>query len=130
MAVNPVTLKVQDFVDREVIKLDYSFEQATDTEGQITGIPRGGKVTIRVKALNDGNNQLSQWMLNPTDPRDMTIEFNKTTDGSKMKEIKATGAYCINYKEDWQDGEQHYEEITIVCQTLDNGGVQYENPWK
>ena len=49
--VTPVTLKVKDFADREVIMIDYKFDQATDREGQISGIPRGGRVTIRVKAI-------------------------------------------------------------------------------
>jgi hypothetical protein len=32
--------------------------------------------------------------------------------------------------EKWEDGEQHYEEIEIVCQKLENGPVAYDNPWK
>ena len=71
--VTPVKLEVKDFEEREVILVDYKFNQSTDVEGQISGIPRGGKVTIRVKAMNDGNNQLLQWMLAPNDPRDMKV---------------------------------------------------------
>ena len=110
--VTPVTLEVKDFEKREVMMIDYKFDQATDREGQIAGIPRGGKVNIRVKAMNDGNNQLLQWMLNT------------------MKELKGTGCYCINYKEKWEDGEEHFEEMEIVCQKLENGPVAFENPWK
>ena len=128
--VTPVSLQVKDFEQREVILVDYKFEQTTDREGQISGIPRGGRVTIRVKAMNDGNNQLLQWMLSPNDPRDMTITFFNTVDGSTMKELKGTGCYCINYIEKWEDGEEHYEEIEVVCQKLENGPVAFENPWK
>ena len=56
--VTPVTLTIDGFAEREVMMVDYKFDQATDREGQIAGIPRGGKVTVRVKAMNDGNNQL------------------------------------------------------------------------
>ena len=49
--VTPVTLEVKDFEKREVMMIDYKFDQATDREGQIAGIPRGGKVNIRVKAM-------------------------------------------------------------------------------
>ena len=49
--VTPVTLEVKDFAAREVILVDYKFNQATDREGQISGIPRGGRVNIRVKAI-------------------------------------------------------------------------------
>ena len=37
--VTPVTLEVKDFKAREVILVDYKFNQATDREGQISGIP-------------------------------------------------------------------------------------------
>jgi hypothetical protein len=56
-------------------------------------------VTIRVKAMNDGNNQLLQWMLAPNDPRDFTVTYYNTVDGSTMKELKGTACYCVNYKE-------------------------------
>ena len=47
--VTPVVLKVKDFAEREVMLVDYKFNQATDTEGQVAGIVRGGQITIRVK---------------------------------------------------------------------------------
>ena len=126
----PVILKVKDFENREVLMVDYKFNQATDREGQIAGIPRGGRLKVRVKAMNDGNSQLLQWMLAPNDPRDFTITFQNTVDGSTMKELKGTGCYCVKYKEYWADGEEHYEDIEIVCQKLENGSVGFENPWK
>ena len=128
--VTPVQLAVQDFEPREVILVDYAFTQATDIEGQIAGIPRGGRITIRVKAMNDGNNQLLQWMLAPNDPRDLKVTFSDTIDGTTMKEIEGKGCYCIHYVEKWEDGEQHFEEMQIVCQELKNGPVSFENPWK
>ena len=128
--VTPVQLAVQDFEPGEVILVDYAFTQATDIEGQIAGIPRGGRITIRVKAMNDGNNQLLQWMLAPNDPRDLKVTFSNTIDGTTMKEIEGKGCYCIHYVEKWEDGEQHFEEMQIVCQELKNGPVSFENPWK
>ena len=128
--VTPVQLAVQDFEPREVILVDYAFTQATDIEGQIAGIPRGGRITIRVKAMNDGNNQLLQWMLAPNDPRDLKVTFSNTIDGTTMKEIEGKGCYCIHYVEKWEAGEQHFEEMQIVCQELKNGPVSFENPWK
>ena len=107
-----------------------TFAPATDREGQIAGIPRGGRITIRVKAMNDGNSQMLQWMLAPNDPRDFTCTFYNTVDGNTMKQLKGTGCYCIHYKEMWEDGQEHYEEMEIVCQKLENGPVAYENPWK
>ena len=128
--ITPVQLSVQDFETREVMMIDYKFDQATDREGQLAGIPRGGKITIRVKAMNDGNNQLLQWMLAPNDPRDLKVTFCNTIDGSTMKELQGKGCYCIHYVEKWEDGQQHFEEFQIVCQVLQNGPVSFENPWK
>ena len=73
--VTPVTLAIDGFQEREVMMVDYKFDQATDREGQISGIPRGGRVTIRVKALNDGNNELIAWMLDPTSPKNVSVKF-------------------------------------------------------
>jgi len=128
--VTPVLMEVKDFAPREVLMVDYKFTQATDREGQIAGLPRGGIITVRVKALNDGNAQLMQWILNPTDPRDVNIKFQNTIDGKDMKTLKGTACYCIHYKEYWADNEEHYEEVNIVCQKLENGPVVYDNPWK
>ena len=127
--VTPVTLEVKDFAKRQVLMVDYKFDQATDREGQIAGIPRGGHVHIRVKALNDGSSELLQWMIAPNDPRDFKITFFNTVNGSTMKELKGTGCYCVHYQEKWEDGEEHYEEMDIVCQKLENGSVPFDNPW-
>ncbi len=128
--VTPVKLEVKDFEAREVIAVDYKFDQAVDLEGQIAGIPRGGRIMIRVKAMNDGNNQLLQWMLAPNDPRDFKITFISTVDGATMKAIEGNGCYCVKYVEKWEEGEEHFEEIEVVCQTLKNGPVEFNNPWK
>ena len=100
--VTPVVLAIDGFAEREVMMVDYKFDQATDTEGQIAGIPRGGKVTIRVKALNDGNNELIAWMLDPTSPKNVSVKFVNTVDGAAMKELKGTNCYCIDYIEKWE----------------------------
>ena len=126
----PVLLEIKDFEPREVIAVDYNFNQTVDREGQISGIPRGGVINVKVKAFNDGNNQLLQWMLATDDPRDIKITFNNTVDGSVMKTLEGKGCYCIDYIEKWEDGEEHFENLQIVCQELDNGPVAFVNPWK
>ena len=127
--VTPVVLEVKDFEPREVMMVDYKFDQATDREGQIAGIPRGGKLTVRVKAMNDGNNQLIAWMLDPTSPKNVSVKFVNTVDGAAMKELKGTNCYCIDYVEKWEDKMGHFEEITITCKKIEFGNVVYENDW-
>ena len=58
MAKTPVSMKIDGYKDREVMMVNYEFEQETDVEGQMSGIPRGGKIQVRVKALNDGTPDL------------------------------------------------------------------------
>ena len=126
---NPVTFKVDGFKDREVMMVDYKFDQAIDIEGQIAGIPRGGRISVRVKAMNDGNSELLNWMISPHLAKSGSIEFLKTTDGSSMKEIKFSDAYCIDFTEHWEDKLGHWEELKLSCRKIENGPVNYELPW-
>ena len=129
MAKNPVELKVDGYQDREVMLVNYSFNQATDTEGQMTGIPRGGRITVRVKALNDGNPDMLKWMTSPNLGKNGSVEFNETKTGNLMKKIEFKDGYCIDFVEHWEDKAGHWEEITISCRALSVGPVTYENAW-
>lgn len=128
--ITPVKLKIDDFAEREVMSVDYVFDRKTDLEGQLAGITRGGKIAIRVKALNDGNAQLLGWMLNPTEPKNITLEFTNTVDDKKEKDIQGTDCYCVHYVEKWEEGVGDYEEITVVCREFKNAGAVFTNPWK
>ena len=135
MAKTPVTLKVDGYKEREVAEVTYSFNQATDKEGQTTGIPRGGTIIIKVKAMNDGNCELLSWMVDKSLSKDGCIEFMNSSDTSKkMKEVQFKGAYCVNFVEHWADTSgksdlAHWEEITITCKEITNQSVSYENEW-
>lgn len=129
MAKTPVTLKIDGYKEREVMGVDYEFTQETDIEGQMSGIPRGGKVTIRVKALNDGSPDLLAWMVERNLPKNGTIEFMETKTGKLMKDIKFTDGYCVDFQEKWEDKQGHFEEIVITCRKIEFGSVVYENQW-
>ena len=127
--VTPVTLEVKDFEAREVMMIDYKFDQATDREGQIAGIPRGGKLQVRVKALNDGTPDLLAWMIERNLPKNGKIEFLETKTGKAMKTIEFTNGYCVEFEEKWEDKMGHFEEITITCKDIAIGSVKFENEW-
>lgn len=99
MAKTPVKLEVDGYKEREVMMVKYEFDQATDVEGQMSGIPRGGKINIRVKALNDGTPDLLAWMIERNLPKNGTITFLETKTGKNMKTIKFTNGYCVNFEE-------------------------------
>ena len=88
MAKTPVVMKIADYKDREVQMVTYEFDQETDREGQMTGIPRGGKIQVRVKALNDGTPELMAWMCDRFLKKDGSIQFLETKTLKVMKEIK------------------------------------------
>jgi len=131
----PVTLKVRGFKDRQVHVLDYTFKQATDKEGQPTGLPRGGEIKLTVKARNDGNVELLNWMTSAALVLDGTIEFMRPDDqNKKMKVIQFGGAYCVEYSEHWEDPDgakslAHWEKITISCKQIFVESVLWYNKW-
>jgi len=129
MAKTPVTMKIDGYKDREVMMVTYEFDQATDVEGQMSGIPRGGKITVRVKALNDGTPELLAWMIERNLPKNGQIDFLETKTGKAMKSIKFTNGYCVDFDEKWEDKQGHYEEIVISCKAIEVGSVKYENDW-
>jgi hypothetical protein len=95
----------------------------------MSGIPRGGKIKIRVKALNDGTPDLLAWMVERNLPKDGVITFMETKTGKVMKTIKFTNGYCINFDEKWEDKKGHFEEIIITCQKIEFESVVFENDW-
>ena len=129
MAKTPVKLEVDGYKEREVMMVKYEFDQATDVEGQMSGIPRGGKINIRVKALNDGTPDLLAWMVERNLPKNGVITFLETKTGKNMKTIKFTNGYCVNIEEKWEDKKGHFEEIEITCQKIEFESVVFENDW-
>ena len=129
MAKTPVTMKVDGYKDREVMMVTYEFEQETDVEGQMSGIPRGGKLRVRVKALNDGSPDLLAWMTERNLGKDGSIDFLETKTGKAMKSIKFTTGYCVEFEEKWEDKQGHFEESVITCKNIEVGSVKFENEW-
>jgi hypothetical protein len=135
MAKTPVSLEVDGFKPREVAMVEYFFVQAFDKEGQTTGIPRGGKIKLKVKAMNDGTNELLGWMVDSSLAKDGKIVFMNSSDVTKkMKDVEFKGAYCVNFEEKWIDTTKpddlaHWEEITITCKEITNQSVTFENDW-
>ncbi|MBO5705527.1 MAG: hypothetical protein J6S05_00755 [Bacteroidaceae bacterium] len=129
MAKTPVKLEIDGYKEREVLMVTYEFDQATDVEGQMSGIPRGGKIRIRVKAHNDGTPDLLAWMVERNLPKNGVVTFMETKTGKVMKTIKFTNGYCINFDEKWEDKKGHFEEIVITCQKIEFESVVFENDW-
>ena len=122
-------------VDREVIFVQYQFNQQIDVEGQPTGTTRGGVINLKVKSTDSGNIELLDW----------TCDSYKSVDNGKitwpnkmggiMKTLEFRDAYCVSYEEVYDDAnrERMYESITITCRQLSvvtgKGSVEYDNHW-
>lgn len=129
MAKTPVKIEIDGYKEREVMMVTYEFSQKTDVEGQMSGIPRGGRIRVRVKALNDGTPDLTAWMVERNLPKNGVITFNETKTGKVMKTIKFTNGYCVDYQEHWEDKKFHYEEFVITCKEIVFESVTYTNDW-
>ena len=136
MAKTPVTLKVDGYADREVTEVTYNFTRGTSADGQPAGIARGGKITVTIKALNDGNCDMLEWINNTGKGKKGSLFFADASDQSKkMKEITFENAYCVEFTESWREkGEKdatlpHTEKVVISCQKITNGQASYENEW-
>ena len=134
-----VTLCLNSIADREVLKFSYSFNRTVDIEGQISGIPRGGKISLTVKARNDGKNDLLHWMLQPALPKGGQIKFKKRDDSDdNMKTIELVEAQCVEYTEDWEEKESsnvlnsasHTEKIVLSCRAIHNYAAIYSFAWE
>ena len=138
MAKTPVSLIVDEFSQRvrEVASFTMTYNQSTDQEGQVTGLPRGGKIMLRLKALNSGNTDLVLWMTDKKKAVDGSIEFKDTTTDNLMKKINFRDAYCVAYTEHWEDSISnvllaHYEDITISCREIKIGEMElFRNTWE
>jgi len=117
MAKTPVSMKIDGYKDREVLMVTYEFDQATDVEGQMAGIPRGGRIQVRVKALNDGTPDLLAWMVERNLPKDGKIEFLETKTGKAMKTIEFKNGYCINFEEKWEDKVGHFGKSQLPAKS-------------
>ena len=125
-----VTMKIDGLTDREVMSMNYSLHQEVDVEGRPTAITRGGKITVTLKSLNDGNTDLYEWACDPYVSKKGSFEFEKR-DGTNMKTLKFEDGYLISFEEmyDAIDSNSQLEKITISAKKLDIGGVTHENPW-
>ncbi len=123
-------LYVQDYKTREIISYTYSITHDTNSDDQLTGPVKGGTITIEVKACNDGNSELLEWMLNNNLMKNGEIVVFEPSTDKVMKKIIFKDAYCINYKEGRTEGKAHTEIITISCRVLNIGNASLEKNWE
>jgi len=125
-----VVLKVDGLKERDVLHVNYALIQQTDAEGQPAGLVRGGKISVQVKATNDGNTEFLEWMCDPYLAKGGSIEFKKM-DGTNMKTLKFEHAYLVGYEEvfDAKDNNNQTEIFTISAKKISMGSAAHNNKW-
>ena len=136
---------------RNVLEYSYQFDCPTDKENQLSGIPRGGRLTVKLDAptKTDNSNKtfdLFSHMINRTNVKDVTLTIMEpAAPKTVLKTLVLGDSYIVKYKENWKDikdgkGESsNTEEIEITWKTFTwydgtNGagktdGVTYDNYW-
>jgi hypothetical protein len=124
-----VSLNAGDSIkDREVQEFSYQFSRAFNTKGQAVSIPIGGQLKVTVKRHDSGTVELLNWMLDGL-PKNGSISILKP-DGGKMKTIEFTDGFCIDYTEEWKEGNTvHTEKIIISCREIKVEQAAFEVDW-
>jgi hypothetical protein len=133
-------LEIPNFAPRNVLEYSYEFERPTDKENQPAGIPRGGRLYLKLDALTKSSEhtfELFNWMKQNSESHDGKIIVMEPSSPDKtLKELSFTEAFCVKYKEVWKDvkdgkGESaNTEEIYLTWRILKWGdNISYENEW-
>ncbi len=125
-----VSFHAEGIKTREVWNMKYTLSQQTDVEGQPTGCTRGGKITVKVKARDDGNNDMLEWMADSFLSKDGYISF-PNHQGGEMKQLKFKEAYMIEYTESYDNDSKNpmMEEFVITAKEIRVGNVLHKNQW-
>lgn len=126
---NPCTLEIQDCQPREILDLRYSLRRSVDSEGQPTSKVTIDGITIRVKALEDGNTDFVKWMMDSYEHKSGSIIFKSTDKLQKMKELKFERGYLVYYQETYNSAAGVMEELEISPQKIDIEGNELEETW-
>jgi len=147
-------LKIKGLEDRDIYDFNFEFTQASDKENQPSGIPRPGKISIKVNALvAENTSALLNWMIKRSVKNGSIILKSLTSANDEYSEIKFEDALCVNYKltgvEKWVEKgaltevntikdkasvvspgfPTLIEDIQIVWRKMTWGTVVYENDW-
>jgi hypothetical protein len=134
-------IKIGDFEYRNVHDFNFEFTLPIDKENQPSGIPRGGKICVKLDAdQSKSNPELLSWMLE-RQMKNGHIVIHDTTTSKEIMKIEFTDALCINYKQTMVDKlydkgivdptskKTFIEDIQITWRKLKWDPVVYENDW-
>ncbi|WP_456312377.1 type VI secretion system tube protein TssD [Pseudomonas shirazensis] len=112
-----------------ILDFDTEFTQGKDATGKPIGEPKGGTIKIIIEATQ--NTDFLSWMLNNSLTKDGKIVFYRRDAMSKMKELKFTKAFCINYREQFTSTNEVPMKITLelIAREITFGDAKFANNW-
>lgn len=118
-----------DGKEHTVLDCTFSFSQGIDHSGKPTAKPKGGVITLTIESNSE--TELFDWMISSSQTKSGTIIFYRRDALSKMKELKFTDAYCVDYRETFRaDGENPMHiQLVLSAKSLALGGSNYQNTW-
>lgn len=129
MTQNPAVLKIDGLAPREIKNIRYSLRRAVDSDGQPTSKVTIEGISVRVKALEDGNTDFVQWMCDSYEHKKGTITFSSTNKLQQLKELKFERGYLVYYQESYDEGTGLIEEFEISPQKLSVADAEVEEIW-
>lgn len=112
-----------------VLHCGFRFSQVTDTTGKPTAIPQGGNVNLVVES--NGDTELFDWMISPTQTKNGKITFFKRDANSKLKILEFSNAHCVDYYETFDHtGEMPMQiRLTLSAHEIKLNDSEFKNNW-
>jgi len=125
----PVTIEISGFKVRDVLNVRYSLRRAVDSDGQPTSKVSIDGIYVRIKALEDGNTEFTQWMCDPFEHKAGKLVFQSSDKFKKMKELEFERGYLVFYQESYDEASGMIEEFEISPQKIKIGDAELEEVW-
>ncbi|HLR32415.1 MAG TPA: type VI secretion system tube protein TssD [Fodinibius sp.] len=112
-----------------VLSCNYDLNQEVDATGRPSSVTRGGCIRLTVESTEDSS--FFEWMVNNYERRDGTVTFLKRDTEAKMKQLKFSEGYLVEYAEnfDHTDGHPLSESFTISAREITVGQGTHINEW-
>jgi hypothetical protein len=115
--------------DMNVLHCSFRFTQVTDHIGKPSALPQGGAINLVVES--NGNNDLFDWMISPTQTKSGSITFFRRDTMSKLKTLEFTEAHCVDYYETFEHlGTNPMQiQVTLSAREIKLNDVEFKNNW-
>jgi hypothetical protein len=113
----------------DVIDANYSFKRDVDLKGRPSSNVYGGNVYVTVESTDDTN--IIAQMVNQFKPNSGVITFNRGDEEAKLKELKWTNGYIIQFKEslDVVGREPMKIWFSVSAEKISVEGAEVDHRW-